>query len=56
MRIRIEGGGGSIHTTFAELLDAIQAVARNDSEIEVLLLTLLAEERLHVVSERPLAA
>lgn len=56
VRIRIDDAESPIHTTFEELLLAIQSVTRDDREFEALLLTMLTENRLHVGWESRIAA
>jgi hypothetical protein len=58
MTMQIRGDQENVHlvTTLAALLDALQSVARNDAEVAAVLLCMLAEGRLHVLSEVACAA
>ncbi len=56
MQIRIDDAQSPIHTTLAELLEALQAVTESDGEIEAVLVSMLDQDRIHFISEPALAA
>ena len=56
MRIRVESEGRSTETTLGRLLEALQAVAKDDAEIEAVFECMLNENRIQVMPENAHAA